>query len=199
MTDAQRRIDEHHEAGQRADERRARVDKREAKREAAAAWKEIQRELDVVAPRLLDEMRWHADMVHDAMMQLPAVGSPDRPVIAYRGDWITPVYSPIYGSSWHPTGMAREFLSVSRRLDVAVRFMSENPASGGKVLIVYRLTGQQARDISVFSSFAEDQEAVFPPRSRMRRTSDPGLAEQVRAGLPEEFRDSCEIIVMEEV
>ncbi|TYB95959.1 hypothetical protein FXF53_23285 [Micromonospora sp. WP24] len=77
--------------------------------------------------------------------------------------------------------------------------MSENPASGGKVLVVYLLTGEQARDISVFSSFAEDDEAVFPPRSRMRRTSDhPELVEQVRAGLPEEFRDNCEIIVMEE-
>jgi hypothetical protein len=137
-------------------------------------------------------------MVHDAMMQLPAVGSPDRPVVAYRGDWITPVYSPIYGNSWLPTGRAREFLSVSRRLDVAVRFMAENPASGGRILVVYRLTGQQARDISVFSSFAVDEEAVFPPRSRTRRTSDPDLEEQVRARLPPEFQDNCTIIIMEE-
>ncbi|WP_431886332.1 hypothetical protein [Micromonospora wenchangensis] len=163
------------------------------------AWDDLTGRLRSVSPRLFDEVRWHADMVHDAMMQLPAVGSPDRPVVAYRGDWTTPVYSPIYGNSWLPTGRAREFLSVSRRLDVAVRFMAENPASGGRILVVYRLTGQQARDISVFSSFAVDEEAVFPPRSRMRRTSDPDLEEQVRAQLPPEFQDNCTIIIMEEI
>ncbi|MFY1588694.1 hypothetical protein ACN267_29860 [Micromonospora sp. WMMD734] len=163
------------------------------------AWDDLTGRLRSVSPRLFDEVRWHADMVHDAMMQLPAVGSPDRPVVAYRGDWTTPVYSPIYGNSWLPTGRAREFLSVSRRLDVAVRFMAENPASGGRILVVYRLTGQQARDISVFSSFAVDEEAVFPPRSRMRRTSDPDLEEQVRARLPAEFQDNCTIIIMEEI
>ncbi|MBM7078933.1 WXG100-like domain-containing protein [Micromonospora humida] len=163
------------------------------------AWDDLTGRLRSVSPPLFDEVRWHADMVHDAMMQLPAVGGPDRPVVAYRGDWITPVYSPIYGNSWLPTGRAREFLSVSRRLDVAVRFMAENPASGGRILVVYRLTGQQARDISVFSSFAVDEEAVFPPRSRMRRTSDPDLEEQVRARLPPEFQDNCTIIIMEEI
>ncbi|MEU1751846.1 hypothetical protein ABZ436_04165 [Micromonospora matsumotoense] len=198
VVDAQRRIDEHHRLGQRHDERQARADKQRAKRDAATSWKQIRRGLDAVSPRLFDEVVWHADMVHDAMMQLPAVGRPERPLIAFRGDWITPIHSPIYGSSWHPTAMAREFLSVSRRLDVAVRFMSENPASGGKVLVVYRLSGQQARDIAVFSSFATDEEAVFPPRSRVRRTSDPQLAAQIRAQLPAEFQDNCEIIVMEE-
>ncbi len=37
---------------------------------------------------------------------------------------------------------------------------------------------------------SENEEAVLPPRSRMRRSSDhPELVEQVRAGLPEEFRE----------
>ncbi|RKN32908.1 WXG100-like domain-containing protein [Micromonospora musae] len=199
IADANVRMAEERRLGNLREEGQARLEKLRAQRDAAVAWRQIRRELDAVTPQLLDEMRWHADMVHDAMMQLPALGSPERPTVAYRGDWITPVYSPIYGSSTFPVGIAREFLSVSRQLDVAVRFMSENPASGGKVLVVYLLTGEQARDISVFSSFAEDDEAVFPPRSRMRRTSDhPELVEQVRAGLPEEFRDNCEIIVMKE-
>ncbi|SCE91851.1 hypothetical protein GA0070216_103124 [Micromonospora matsumotoense] len=188
-----------HSDGDSVRQRRPGGEVRSADRARDAAWSELTSLLRAVSPRLFDETRWHADMVHDAMMQLPAVGSPDRPVLAYRGDWITPVYSPIYGNSWWPTGRAREFLSVSRRLDVAVRFMAENPAAGGKILVVYRLTGQQARDISVFSSFAVDEEAVFPPHSRMRRTADPGLAEQVRAQLPAEFQDNCEIIIMEEM
>ncbi|MEU1603555.1 hypothetical protein [Micromonospora matsumotoense] len=186
-------------AGNSLEERRAGSEERRADKARDAAWSELSSRLRSVSPRLFDEIRWHADMVHDAMMQLPAVGSSDRPVVAYRGDWITPVYSPIYGNSWLPTGKAREFLSVSRRLDVAVRFMAENPASGGRILVVYRLTGQQARDISVFSSFAVDEEAVLPPRSRMRRTADPELAEQVRAQLPPEFQENCKIIIMEEV
>ena len=45
----------------------------------------------------------------------------------------------------------------------------------------YRLTGEQARDISVFSSFPQDQEAVMPPRSTTRQVRDPELAERVRA------------------
>ncbi|MFD0784118.1 hypothetical protein ACFQZ8_09340 [Micromonospora azadirachtae] len=196
--DAEQRAETHRTAGNELEARRADSEVRRANRAMDAAWKQLKSQLRSVSPGLLDEMQWHADMVHDAMMQLPAVGSPDRPVIAYRGDWTTPVYSPIYGNSWLPHGTAREFLSVSRRLDVAVRFMSENPASGGKVLVVYRLTGQQARDISVFSSFATDEEAVFPPRSRTVRIVDDQLVEAVRNQLPAEFRDNCEIIIMEE-
>ncbi|MEV6376161.1 hypothetical protein [Micromonospora musae] len=196
--DAEQRAETHRTAGNEMEQRRADSEVRRANKAMDAAWKELKSQLRSVSPGLLDEMRWHADMVHDAMMQLPAVGSPERPVIAYRGDWTTPVYSPIYGNSWLPHGTAREFLSVSRRLDVAVRFMSENPASGGKVLVVYRLTGEQARDISVFSSFATDEEAVLPPRSRTVRSDDEQLAEAVRNQLPAELRDNCEIIIMEE-
>ena len=56
----------------------------------------------------------------------------------------------------------------------------ENPAGDRKVLVAYQLTGQQARDISVFSSFTEDQEAVFPPRSRTHRVDDPEFAARLR-------------------
>ncbi|GLX00106.1 hypothetical protein [Microtetraspora sp. NBRC 16547] len=208
--DAKHRSQEHRAAGRTAEARQAESEVREARKAQRAAWREIRELLDTATPRLFEEMRWHADMVHDAMMQLPALGSPDHPVLAYRGDWITPVHSPIYGSKLFPHGTAREFLSVSRLLEVAVRFMAENPASDRKVLVVYHLTGGQARDISVFSSFAADQEAVFPPHSRMRRVQNPELAERVRADVERAAADMVrrgvlpkvpggyEIIVMEE-
>jgi hypothetical protein len=179
--DAARRVSEYEAAGRRAEARAVRVEQRRAEAVRDVAMQAIRNRLTPVAMRLFDEMRWHADMVHDAMMQLPAVGSPDHPVLAFRGDWITPVHSPIYGSRLMPEGTAREFLSVSQRLEVAVRFMVENPASDRRIIAVYRLTGEHARDISVFSSFPEDQEAVLPPWSTTRQVSDPDLAEAVRA------------------
>jgi hypothetical protein len=215
--DASRRTDEAAQRfadlrpeGRTEEVRQAGKDLRDARRERQAAWNAIKQQVGQATPRLYDEMRWHADMVHDAMAQLPAVGTPERPVQAYRGDWITPVHSPIYGSKWHPRGTAREFLSVSKLLEVAIRFMAENPASDRKVLVVYRLTGQQARDVSVFSSFAQDEEAVFPPHSRTHRVDDPELAASLRAevnrlaadmvarGVIPEAPRSYEIIVMEE-
>jgi hypothetical protein len=209
--DAQRWVDarrEQHEWKQRAAELRREgriVDAEEAKlrahdaeRDRRAAELALRRQLRAVGPELLREMRWHADMVQDAMMQLPTVGTPDHPVIVFRGDWRTPVYSPIYGAEWSPHGMAREFLSTSRQLDVAVRFMSENPAAGQKVLVVFKLTGHNARDISVFSSFNTDGEVVLPPGSAIERVDDPALAAQVRSQLPEYWQDRCDIIVMTE-
>jgi hypothetical protein len=204
--DAVRRTEE---ARQRVEEGHSR-EAGKARRDAREALNEIKRRLGQVTPRLFDEMRWHADMVHDAMTQLPAVGSATDPVRAYRGDWLTPVHSPIYGSKLHPYGTAREFLSVSTLMEVALRFMAENPAGNRKVLVVYQLTGQQARDISVFSSFAVDEEAVFPPHSRTRRVEDPELAASVRAeaerliadmvrrGVIPEPPGPYEIIIMEE-
>ncbi|MEN3307397.1 MAG: hypothetical protein V7603_3599, partial [Micromonosporaceae bacterium] len=194
----ERRAEGYRAAGMTAELRQAQAQAQVAAQARQVAWSQIRQRLAAVTPALFDEMRWHADMAHDAMMQLPAVGTPDHPVIAYRGDWTTPVHSPIYGSALYPHGSAHEFLSVSRRLDVAVRFMSENPAAGEKVLVVYRLTGEQARDVSVFSSFAVDEEAVFPPGSQMHRVNDPALSEMVYNSLPEQWRDHCKIIVMEE-
>lgn len=215
--DAVRRTDEAkgrfelaREEGDKQQARQAGDDLRTARKDAKAAWKALEEHLGRVTPRLWDEMRWHADMVHDAMAQLPAVGSPEQPVRAYRGDWMTPVHSPIYGSKLHPHGVAREFLSVSKLLEVAIRFMAENPAGDRKVLVAYQLTGQQARDVSVFSSFSEDQEAVFPPHSRTHRVDDPELtarlreevdalaADMVARGVIPEAPRSYEIIVMEE-
>lgn len=151
-----------------------------------------------VAPRLFDEVRWHADMVYDALMQLPTVGTPEHPVIAYRGDWIQPVHSPIYGSRMMPDGVALSVLSTSRLPEVAVRFMEENPASDRRVIAVYRLTGVNARDISVFSSFAPDQEIVLPPGSRTRQVGDPELVAGTRELLPPQWRDRVRVIVLEE-
>src|SRR5690606_9741298 len=99
----------------------------------------------------------------------------EKPVQAYRGDWMTPVHSPIYGSDLYPYGTAREFLSLSRDLEVAIDFMVKNPGGDRKILTVYRLTGQQAKDISIFSSFPDQQEIILPPYSRMRRVGDPVL------------------------
>jgi hypothetical protein len=161
--------------------------------------RKLRQQLAMVKPRMFDEMRWHADMVYDALFQLPAVGSPEHPVIAYRGDWTQPVFSPRYGGAMHPIGTARSFLSVSRLLDVAVRFMVENPAGDRKVIVAYQLIGLHARDVSVFSSFPEDQEAVILPRRQARRVSDPALVEAIREALPPEYRNRCEIIVMREV
>ncbi|MEU4538715.1 hypothetical protein AB0G15_28085 [Streptosporangium sp. NPDC023825] len=208
--EAKQRFAEARDEGRKDDARQAGKDLRQARRDGNESWKALKEHLGQVMPRLWDEMRWHADMVHDAMAQLPGVGSPERPVQAYRGDWMTPVHSPIYGSRLHPYGTAREFLSVSKLLEVAIRFMVENPAGERKILVAYQLTGQQAKDISIFSSFTEDQEAVFPPHSRVRRRNDPELvaslrdevdrlaADMVERGVIPEVPRSYEIIVMEE-
>jgi hypothetical protein len=201
---------EYEAAGRRPEQREARRVERLASRQRDAAWQRIVESLDRPTARLFDEVRWHADMVHDAITRLPALGSADEPVLAFRGDWLTPVHSPIYGSRFSPRGVAREILSVSRRLDVAVRFMAENPASDRRVLVVYRLTGANARDISVFSSFAADEEAVLPARSEARRVNDPALQLRIRDELARTIQDMVdrgvipeaprgyEIVVMEE-
>ncbi|WP_344831120.1 hypothetical protein [Nonomuraea dietziae] len=214
--DAARRADEatkalaeHRAEGRKEEARQAGKDLREARRERQEALNDVKMQLGKGLTRLFDEMRWHVDMVHDAMMQLPAVGTPDRPVLAYRGDWLTPVHSPIYGSKWHPHGTAREFLSTSLSLEVAVRFMLDNPAGDRKVLVVYQLTGQQARDISVFSAYASEKEAVLPPRSRTEWVRDQEQVEGVRADVERVITDMVnrrslseppdyEIIVMRE-
>ncbi|MCG5220954.1 WXG100-like domain-containing protein [Streptosporangium soli] len=202
---AKRDGEEHREAGRAAEARKADGDARDARKAQRATWTEIRELLKPVMPRLFDEMRWHADMMYDAMMQLPTLGTPEAPVRAYRGDWITPGHSPIYGSQLYPHGSAREFLSASRRLAVGLQFMADNPSSR-KVLVVYQLTGQQARDISVFSAISKEQEVILPPHSRARRIQDPELVEQIRKEverLTEDMKlrlgpDDYEIIVMEE-
>ncbi|WP_285555037.1 hypothetical protein [Actinoplanes regularis] len=198
MRDAQAEAARLLAAGDQAGAERAAEAADRAEAQAGRAHREIRQELRKVAPRLFEEMRWHADMSFDALQQLPTVGSREEPVIAYRGDWTTRYYSPIYGSKAFPDGRALSVLSMSPLSDVAVRFMSENPAGDNRVIAVYKLTGVAARDISVFSSFPEDQEVVLPPGSKTRQVYDPALVEATLEKLPEEWRGRCEIIVLEE-
>jgi hypothetical protein len=196
---ANQRIGDLRSAGQQSELRTARREKRQANRDLDSAWDEIRPGIERVVPRLFQEMCWHADMAYDAISQLPTLGSPDRPLIVYRGDGITPVYSPIYGASWAPTGRAREYLSASRQLVTASDFMEDNPAKRDKVLVAYRLTGRYARDISIFSRYSAEQEVIFPPGSRFRRVEDPQLTEKIRRRLSITYHGKYEVIVMEEV
>lgn len=185
-------------AGDDVSARRAKVEADRAGSDAAAARRQIAGELGEVAPKLFDEVRWHADMVYDALMQLPTVGTPQEPVVAYRGAAANLASTVTYGNRILPGGKAVSVLSLSRDLEVAVGFMTRNSASDDKVLAVYRLIGVNARDISVFSAFPRQQEIVLPPRARTIRVSDPILEQQVRDQLPPEWRDHCRIIVLEE-
>ncbi|MEV0144466.1 MULTISPECIES: hypothetical protein [unclassified Nonomuraea] len=184
--------EEHRAAGRKAEARQAEDRIREARREQRSAWREIREDLGGVLPRLATEMRWHADMAHDALMQLPPVGSPDQPVLAFRGDWLTPVHSPIYGSRRFPHGMTREFLSLSRSLEVAVQYVSKNLVGDRGVLVVYALTGRNGRDISIFSTHPEQEEILLPPRSPGRRRHDPELEARIRAALERTAEDMIE-------
>jgi len=185
-------------AGDEVSARRAKVEADRAGSDAAAARRQIARDLGEVAPRLFDEVRWHADMVYDALMRLPTVGTPQEPVIAYRGAAANLASAVTYGSRILPGGKAVSVLSLSRDPQVAVGFMTRNSASDDKVLAVYRLTGVNARDISVFSAFPRQQEIVLPPGARTLRVGDPILEQQVRDQLPPDWRDRCRIIVLEE-
>jgi hypothetical protein len=174
---------------------------RQVRREQRLAGREMKQRTSDYASRLFDELRWHADMVHDLLLQLPAVGSRDEPVLAYRGDGSTPVHSPIYGSKLYPFGTAREFLSASRELQMAVSYMIGKTDSSRKVLVVYRLTGGYGRDISAFSTLPGEAEVLFPPLSHTRQVNDPALVQQVRDELAPftALKDvDYDIIVMEE-
>src|SRR5690606_17702576 len=73
-----------------------------AQAEVDAAWQVITRSLRAAVPALMAEMRWHADMIHDALMALPPIGS-DTPVIAFRGDSIAGKEKRVlYGSRVNP-------------------------------------------------------------------------------------------------
>ncbi|MGN9846087.1 hypothetical protein ACTMTI_49030 [Nonomuraea sp. H19] len=210
VDEAKREREEHRAAGRRAEARQAENRIREARREQRAAWREIRERLGDVMPRLAGEMRWHADMAHDALLQLPPVGSPDRPVFAFRGDWLTPVHSPIYGSRLYPHGTTREFLSLSRSLEVAVKYVSKNLVGDRGVLVVWLLTGGNGRDISIFSTHPEQQEILLPPHSHGRQVRNPELEAQirdllnrtaedlVRRGELDKVPDRYDILIMEE-
>lgn len=210
MDQAKREREEHRAAGRRAEAQQAENRIREARSVQRAAWREIRERLGEVMPRLAAEMRWHADMAHDALMQLPPVGSPDRPVFAYRGDWLTPVHSPIYGSRLFPHGTTREFLSMSLNLEVAVKYVSKNLVGERGVLVVWQLTGGHGREISIFSTHPEDQEVLLPPHSHGRQVRNPELEAQIRDSLNrtaedlvrrgelDKVPDRYDILIMEE-
>ncbi|WP_406319533.1 hypothetical protein OHA77_19685 [Streptosporangium sp. NBC_01639] len=210
MDQAKHEREEHRAAGRRAEARQAENRIREARSAQRAAWREIRERLGDVMPRLAAEMRWHADMAHDALMQLPPVGSPDRPVLAYRGDWLTPVHSPIYGSRLFPHGTTREFLSLSLSLEVAVKYVSKNLVGDRGVLVVWQLAGGYGRDISIFSTHPEDREVLLPPHSHGRQVRNPELEAQIRDSLArtaedlvrrgelDKVPDRYDILIMEE-
>ncbi|MGW0810749.1 hypothetical protein [Nonomuraea sp. NPDC002799] len=200
----------HRAAGRTAEAQQAENGIREARGAQRAAWREIRERLGGLLPQLAAEMRWHADMAHDALMQLPPVGSPDRPVLGYRGDWLTPVHSPIYGSKLFPHGTTREFLSLSRSMEVAVQYVSKNLVGERGVLVVYVLTGGNGRDISIFSTHPEQEEILLPPQSHGRRVHDPELEARIRESLERtaeqmirrgelaKVPDKYDILIMEE-
>ncbi|WP_020523139.1 WXG100-like domain-containing protein [Catelliglobosispora koreensis] len=168
-------------AAGRADEaRQAEQAARRAAMDREDAWQDIQRQISDVTPEVYAEMRWHADMLQDALHQLPAVGSPDNPVLAFRGDRVSRIWSPAYGFSFLPGSTSHDFLSVSTELDVAVRFMTSNTADRRPTIVVYQLTGNQAHNMSVFSSFPNQAEAIIPTGSQTRRVRDPELEQTIR-------------------
>lgn len=214
--DAARRIEEakhrrhgHRAAGRAEDARGAETEIRQARRSQRAAWRRIREQIGEMTPSLFDEMCWHGDMVHAAMTQLPAIGTPEHPVIAYRGDAKTSAYSPIHGSRLSPSVTTQEYVTVSRRLETALRSMAGVPAHD-RVLVVYRLTGGHGRDTSIFSLSPEDQGAVLSPHARTRRLHDTEMARRIREEVTRTAKDMVdrgeleqipygyEIVVMEE-
>ncbi|MFB9832465.1 WXG100-like domain-containing protein [Actinoallomurus acaciae] len=209
VEEAKQRRHEHRAGGRTEDARGTETEIRQARRSQRAAWRRIRAQIGEMAPSLFDEMCWHGDMVHAAMTRLPAIGTPEHPVIAYRGDAKTSAYSPIHGSLLSPSVTTREYVTVSRRLETALRSMAGNPADD-RVLIVYRLTGGHARDTSIFSPSPEDQGAVLPPHARTRRVHDPEMVRRIREevnrtakdmvdrGELEQIPDGYEIFLMQE-
>jgi hypothetical protein len=176
--------------------------RREAQRELVAAWEAVERRLNDGMPELQAEMRWHADMIHDALLRLPAVGS-HEPVLAYRGDGVgDPTKRTLYGTPDDPVGRTAQVVSLSRDLDQAGVFLRrDNDPS--KAMIVYMLEGGAARDIAPFSAFPKQQEAVLPPGVETVRVDPaqlpPGELDRIRATLAKYKQEDVEIIVMREV
>jgi hypothetical protein len=180
---------------------------RAAEQDRDAAWQAIDSRLAAAVPALRTEMRWHADMVHDALMALPKVGS-DRPVIAVRGDGTSGRDKQIlYGTPTHPTGHAHQVVSLSHDVLRALDFMRWD-GDPHKAVVLYVLTGVNARYIAPFSIYPWERESVLPPGALTERVDPSTLppdvqavvndaVAQVRGGLyPGE---NPEIIVMREV
>ena len=161
--------------------------------ERAYAWAGIKEQVNERLPALFDEIRVHTDMFMEALHQLPAMGSPEHPMLVFRGDKVNLLSRGRYGDQ----ATTRQVFSLSPDLATAVHFMETNPGSGTPTLVLYELTGKNARDLSPFTVYRGTREYVFPPGARTRRVTDPERIAAILAqvdGLPE----GCEIIVMEE-
>ncbi|ACU77352.1 hypothetical protein Caci_8529 [Catenulispora acidiphila DSM 44928] len=165
-----------------------------AKDDRAQAWTGINEQVGQRLPALYDEILSHTDMLTEALHHLPAIGSPEHPVLVFRGDKVNLLSKGRYAGQ----STNRQVLSLSPDQDTAVSFIELNHSSGTPTLIVYELTGKNARDLSPFTVYRGTREYVFPPGARTRRVTDPAriaaVKEQVSDGLP----PGCEIIVMEE-
>jgi hypothetical protein len=172
-----------------------------AQRDVDAARQQIEDQLRADFPRLETELRWHADMVYDALMALPVVGSAAHPVIAFRGDEIGGALKQIlYGTDSHPRGEARQVLSVTRDVGTAIDFVARDAASGNEVgIVVYELTGVGGRDIAPFSMFAHEAEIVLPPGSMTDQVANPDRAVLSLVENHPDFSPGTRIIVVREV
>ena len=161
----------------------------------AQAWSVIRGQVGERLPALFDEIRVHTDMLTEALHQLPTMGRPEQPVLAYRGDRVDLLGRSRYSGS----STARQVLSASLDPETAISFIDLNPGGGAPTLVVYELTGRHARDISPFTVYRGTQEVVFPPGAQTRRVTDPARVAAVTARLPDGLPPGSEIIVMEEV
>jgi hypothetical protein len=170
----------------------------QAEADLDAAYTAMMAELDAVGPAMVAEAKWHADMIVDGMYLLPRIGSDTDPILVYRGDWMDPGWSPLYGSDTQSPDPLPKLISSTMSQDVAHFFMQNDPKinDSNRTIVVYQLTGHHAADISVFSVF-DEQEVLLPPGVQMQRVDDPALEQQVRLRLPATFQ-SCQVVIMRE-
>ncbi|MEY9858687.1 hypothetical protein ABH935_004302 [Catenulispora sp. GAS73] len=161
--------------------------------ERAHAWTGIKEQVNERLPALFDEIRVHTDMFMEALHQLPAMGSPEHPMLVFRGDKVNLLSRGRYVDQ----ATTRQVFSLSPDLATAVHFMETNPGSGTPTLVLYELTGKNARDLSPFTVYRGTREYVFPPGARTHRVTDPERVAAILARVPG-LPDGCEIIVMEE-
>jgi hypothetical protein len=168
---------------------------RQAVLDQRLAWGQLKAQIDRAEPDLFDEMRWHADMLYDALHSLPAAGRPEAPLVVVRGNSRGPDEALAYGSEISEDGVMRQYISVTPDMRTAANYLNNRPPGHQKVLEVFVLTGHNAHDIAPFSDFPRQQELLFPPGSGVEVIDAPGLVDQIRAQLPVQLRDQVAIVV----
>ncbi|MFD9359445.1 toxin glutamine deamidase domain-containing protein [Streptomyces sp. NPDC060031] len=129
--------------------------------------------IETMLPRVLDEAKWHADMLADALRALPPVTART----AWRGDWAA-------GGTAMPDGLVRmmpftysgdtitynTFASTSTKWSVAHGFTGRFIETPGThpVLLELALTGVNGRDISIFSQGMGEEEILLMPGATFR-------------------------------